>query len=75
MNNLVNLVGQRFGKLTVLERSASNSKSGNAKWLCKCDCGNTAIVIGSKLRNCHTTSCGWGWSIDRILNTPEARSK
>lgn len=57
-NTLISLIGNHFGKLTVLCRSKENSKSGNAKWICQCDCGNQAIVIGSHLRSGHTTSCG-----------------
>lgn len=54
-----NLVGKRFGKLTVIER-AGESKSGNVKWLCECDCGNKTIVVGSFLKNGNTRSCGCG---------------
>lgn len=52
------MIGQRFGNLVVISRNPQNSKSGNARWDCKCDCGNKATVIGSKLRNGHTKSCG-----------------
>ncbi|HZK38338.1 MAG TPA: hypothetical protein VFC98_05545 [Clostridia bacterium] len=55
---LKDITGIRFGKLIVLERSQSNSKSGNAMWVCRCDCGNITVVIGSKLRTGHTKSCG-----------------
>lgn len=57
-NSLIDLTGMRFGKLLVLKRHPENSKSGNARWICKCDCGNESIVIGSKLRSQHTKSCG-----------------
>ena len=33
-----NLIGQKFGKLTVIER-AENNKQGKAMWKCRCDCG------------------------------------
>lgn len=46
------LVGQRFGKLVVLERLENNS------YLCKCDCGNTTVVSASNLRGVTTRSCG-----------------
>jgi hypothetical protein len=29
-----------------------------AKWLCRCSCGNTKEVIGSSLKNGHSKSCG-----------------
>jgi hypothetical protein len=42
------LTKQRFGRLEVLERTASD-KQGNAQWICKCDCGNVATIRGSFL--------------------------
>lgn len=51
------IVGQRFGRLTVLGPSGKNSY-GVKTYLCKCDCGNDKVV------NCHclnkglTKSCG-----------------
>lgn len=58
MNNtkLIDLTGQKFGRLTVVERHGV--KDGHAAWLCKCDCGNTTVVNGRNLRNGRTTSCG-----------------
>ena len=37
-----NLVGQKFGKLTVIKR-VENDKFNKAQWLCTCEC---AIVHG-----------------------------
>lgn len=51
------LTGQRFGRLTVIERK-ENDKNDNTMWLCRCDCGNTTIVQGTLLKNNHTLSCG-----------------
>lgn len=76
-NTLNQLTGQRFGKLTVIKRAEQNSKSGNAMWVCKCDCTNDVTVIGSHLRSGHTTSCGcnrisersMGHSKDRLYRT------
>lgn len=61
MAELIDLVGKRFGKLTVLSKDKVRRTSGGqriATWLCKCDCGNTTVVDGQKLRKGHTTSCG-----------------
>ncbi|WP_105144532.1 hypothetical protein [Streptococcus suis] len=55
---LKDLTNQRFGSLIVIARNSENTKSGNARWDCICDCGNIAIVIGSKLRKGITKSCG-----------------
>lgn len=60
MGKCKEMAGMRFGRLTVIER-AENSKNGTARWLCKCDCGNTTIVNGNKLRTGNTTSCGCYW--------------
>lgn len=53
----VDLMGQRFGRLTVIKR-AKNDKQGNAQWLCLCDCGNEKVVRGRALRKGSTKSCG-----------------
>ena len=56
--NFQDLVGHpSYGRLTVLEY-AGRSRSGNALWRCRCDCGNTTVVVTSKLKNGHTQSCG-----------------
>ena len=55
-----NLIGQRFGILTVIE-DAGNDPRGNSMWLCKCDCGNTKVIRGSKLKEGQYLSCGCQW--------------
>lgn len=57
MAKALNLIGKRFGKLTVVER-AENNKRGNTMWLCKCDCGNEKIVNGTYLKAGQVKSCG-----------------
>lgn len=57
MGKLIDLTGQRFGRLVVIERAESD-KRGCAKWLCRCDCGNVTTVNGALLRDGKTTSCG-----------------
>ena len=52
----VDLSGKRFGKLTAICRTKQSGS--RSMWLCKCDCGNEAIVSVSNLRNGHTRSCG-----------------
>ena len=51
-------VGNKYGRLTVLERAEANSKRGEARWICLCDCGNKTVVIGDALRHGNTKSCG-----------------
>lgn len=57
------LTGQRFGRLTVLERAPNiiySSGSSATAWVCKCDCGNTVIIAGGHLKRKKnaTKSCG-----------------
>lgn len=58
MGRLVDLTGQRFGRLVVIERAGSRGKSGAAAWKCRCDCGKIVVVIGRNLRTGNTSSCG-----------------
>jgi hypothetical protein len=57
MGRKINLTGQTFGRLTVLEE-AGRDKKGQVRWLCVCDDGNKLVVTSSDLRNGHTQSCG-----------------
>lgn len=53
-----NLIGQKFGKLTVIEKLPFEpDKSGNIYWKCKCDCGNETILY-TALLNQGVSSCG-----------------
>lgn len=54
---LIDLTGERFGRLVVLQRVMPNGSDG-ARWLCKCDCGNQSIAAGGKLRTGEVKSCG-----------------
>ena len=51
------LVGQKFGKLTVIKFLGTNNY-GKHEYECLCDCGNTTIVVGQHLKNGNTKSCG-----------------
>lgn len=52
----VDLTGQKFNMLTVIEHA--NDINGREAYLCKCDCGNTAIVEARRLKSRTTKSCG-----------------
>ena len=52
----IDLIGKRFGRLTVIEYSGT--KHGQCLWKCVCDCGKVKIVYGNNLRNGVTKSCG-----------------
>lgn len=50
------LTGCKYGRLKVLKR---HGKCGEiVKYDCVCDCGNTVVVLGNRLRNGQTKSCG-----------------
>jgi hypothetical protein len=51
------LLGQVFGRLTVIG-DAGSTRHGKRRWLCRCECGQSATVIGSQLRSGRTRSCG-----------------
>ena len=57
LHNREDMIGLRFNKWTVLEHSPKKNRSGNWFYLCRCDCGNTGVVQGSKLRTQKTTQC------------------
>lgn len=52
----IDMVGQKIGRLIVIEQC--ESKNNKAMWKCKCDCGNERIVSGQSLRKGMTMSCG-----------------
>lgn len=53
---LIDLSGQKFGRLLVLKRAENHGRE--TYWKCRCDCGNTKEINGAKLKNGHTKSCG-----------------
>jgi len=54
---IIDKTWQYFDRLTVLCR-AENSKSGNPRWLCLCNCDNYVTVSDSSLRKGKAMSCG-----------------
>jgi len=52
-----NLVGCRFSRLIVIERSEKITQRA-ATWKCKCDCGNIIETHTASLKSGHTRSCG-----------------
>lgn len=56
MPKRLDLVGQRFGRLTAL--SFDRIEKRISFWNCICDCGKKITVNGSSLKLGHTQSCG-----------------
>ena|SRR3990167_2768498 len=53
----IDITGQRFGRLMVLEESG-RGKNRKVLWKCICDCGKVRICDGVNLRRGNTKSCG-----------------
>ena len=62
--NRSNLIGQKFGRLTVIQdtgksyRGKNNNGNFGSIWLCECDCGNRTEVTIKHLRSGSVKSCG-----------------
>ncbi len=57
-HNFLDLAGRHVGRLSVIALAVERGTHGEAKWRCRCECGNDTIVLGQKLRTGHTKSCG-----------------
>jgi len=53
----MDLIGQRFARLLVVER-LPNTTAGARRWRCRCDCGTLSTVTTGCLRSGNTNSCG-----------------
>lgn len=53
----LNLVGEKFGRLTVVAE-AGRSATGKVLWRCACECGEETVVVGSAIKSGNTQSCG-----------------
>lgn len=56
MGRFIDLTGQRFERLVVLERVGF--RNHEITWLCQCDCGKRKLIKGGNLRKRLTRSCG-----------------
>ena len=55
-NRVIDLTGQRFGKLTVLEKA--DTIDSQSYWWCQCECGKIIRVYGNNLKQGKTKTCG-----------------
>lgn len=54
-----NLLGQRFGRLVVIQKDEEASKFHHRSyWICQCDCGKQKSIAGLSLTQGATQSCG-----------------
>ena len=68
-----NIIGQRFGRLTVISYSDVKSKSGDKICICACDCGMEKQVLRNDIVSGKTKSCGC--LIRRGVNHPKYNPK
>ena len=58
MRDSIDLAGQTFGRLSVIDKVYINKNRGD-HWKCKCTCGEEKIIYGASLRKTNPTqSCG-----------------
>ena len=59
MSRYINLIGQKFGRLTVIKLDRiEKTKDHRVYWLCKCICGNTKSIRKDGLISGMVKSCG-----------------
>lgn len=56
MGSFIDITGQKFGRLTAINRAPNSGD--RVKWLFKCDCGNQIITDGASAKTGKTRSCG-----------------
>ena len=54
----INIVGNKYGKITVIEELKIHKKGQHIKYRCVCDCGNEKIIQGIHLVSGAIVSCG-----------------
>ena len=50
MSKLIDLTGQKFGRLTVLSKDTNRITTSGSYWICQCDCGTVKSIKSSSLR-------------------------
>lgn len=57
MNNKDICIGDKFGRLKVIEYAGRNYRNRKT-WLCECECGNKKAISQDDLKSGRTNSCG-----------------
>lgn len=52
------IVGQKFGKLTVIKKTDERYIDGSVLYLCRCECGKEIKSTSSRLKSGHLKTCG-----------------
>ena len=58
MSKLIDLTGNKYGRLTVLHKDTERKTNSGSYWICQCDCGKIKSVKSSSLRRGEIESCG-----------------
>lgn len=58
MVKALELAGQKFGRLMVIDQSQVRALNGSIQWNCLCDCGNKVTARSDHLYSEYTLSCG-----------------
>lgn len=72
MSKLIDLTGNRYGRLTVLNKDNNRKTNSGSYWICQCDCGKIKSIKSSALRRGETQSCGC-LRTERVNQTKEER--
>lgn len=72
--SVLNLHGERFGKLTVKHFYGWHPADGKRLWYCWCDCGGSILCRTGELRSKHSRSCGCGSKLPPPYRKREASS-
>lgn len=52
------VMGNKFGRLKVIEKSSKRTRDGSVHWVCLCECGERVHVNQRNLKTGKTKSCG-----------------
>lgn len=66
MGRKIDMIGKRFGKLTVIKECDEKTTNKKICYVCKCDCRNETVVQNSLLLDGRTSSCGCVSSISNM---------
>ena len=66
--SLVDITGEKYGRLLVLELLPMRRQNRYAMWKCQCDCGVITVQCGADLRRGRIKSCGCSRYFTRFIN-------
>lgn len=58
MGKIKNVIGEKYGRLTVISKSEHKDKNNHSYWNCVCECGNYTTVALHHLTGGRINSCG-----------------